>query len=109
MTSSKVKAIRDAWANELAQRGEPAPVSPEDRLARALRARSDGLTLSDARRVLLGLGKERADEALASVRRAAWVVESREVRPNAAGKPQAQVVLRARAAGEGSVRAGGGD
>jgi len=93
--SAKVAAIRE-WAAE--QRGEqglpPAQgVSAEELIARALRLAPDGLTLADIRKAL-HRPREQTDEAIANVRRAPWVTETTETRPNAAGRKRQQVVLR---------------
>lgn len=93
--SAKVNAIRAAAAADRAARGLPqAPVSEEEQLARALKAVPDGLTLTELRSVL-HCGRERREEAVAAIRRARWVHEAQESRPNAAGRMQRQVVLRA--------------
>lgn len=110
--SAKVEAIR-AWAAAEHERREamrawvtaererrglpPAPVSVEELdLFRAIsEAGDEGIRLTELRGRLSALcGRERKEEAVAAVRRAAWVAESVELRANARGHVQRQVVLR---------------
>jgi len=60
---------------------------------RALCIAPDGLTLSDLSKVL-HCGRARREEAIAAIRRASWIRETKESRPNAAGRMQRQTVLR---------------
>src|SRR5207244_11260577 len=57
------------------------------RTLRALCIAPDGLTLSDLSKVL-HCGRARREEAIAAIRRASWIRETKESRPNAAGRMQ---------------------
>jgi hypothetical protein len=54
----------------------------------------DGLSMQDLRRLFELLGKERFDRGIAQLRASEQVAETREQRPNRAGRLQAQVVFR---------------
>jgi hypothetical protein len=56
-------------------------------------AGGDGLTLRQVRDVFSHLGAERLEQGLAFARSAGLIRESREMRPNRAGRLQQQVVL----------------
>lgn len=55
----------------------------------------DGLTLQELRRIFHPLGKERWERTLAAARASANIRESKEMRPNIAGRLQRQVVFHA--------------
>ncbi|MDQ2968770.1 MAG: hypothetical protein M3R37_10695 [Actinomycetota bacterium] len=57
---------------------------------------TEGLTLQELQQIFHQLGKKRYDEGLVMLREFDSITEARERRPNKAGRPEEQVVLRLR-------------
>jgi hypothetical protein len=59
-----------------------------------LRQASDGLTMREYEALLSSHGKDRREEVIKLVRESPDTTVTHEVRPNSAGRPQRQVVIR---------------
>lgn len=87
---SKVARIREWHSEWLKSQGIEAPPTPESPHECVRKAGPQGLTLQE----IQGLAAPGSLDALRDVRRDPRVAESRELRPNRAGRLQEQVVLR---------------